>query len=211
MRDDMEKKEHTNDGSASKEKLTIGKRIRKSLFSGSKEDIKNSFVEDILFPSIRDFIVDSIYNTVDTLIFGRDGGGGYRGRARWRSGSRSATREGDRYIDGPTKYARDSRSAREHGRSRTSSRYIFENVVFHDTDRMSAIEKADRVRDALLEELYKSGSVTVYYFYDEAELTGEFTDQEWGWKDFGPNNDIGFLPTSDGISLILPEPVYLGR
>lgn len=206
---EKDKNQNEQSPSASREKLSFGKRIKKSLFTGSKEDIKNSFVEDILFPSIRDFIVDSIYNTVDTLIFGRDGGSGYRGRSRWRS-SKSASREG-RYIDGPTKYARESQNAREHGRSRTSSRYIFENVVFHDTERMSAIEKADRVRDALLEELYKSGAVTVYFFYDEAELTGEFTDQEWGWKDFGPNNDIGFLPTSDGISLILPEPIYLGR
>lgn len=206
-----DEKKKGQDGSATKEKLSLGKRLRKSLFNGSKDDIRDSFTEDILFPSIRDFIVDSIYNTVDVLIFGRGEGGGYRGRGRYRSYGRAATRESDRYIDGPTRYAKESRNAREHGRSRTSSRYVFENVIFHDTDTMSAIEKADRVREALLQELYKSGKVTVYDFYDEAELTGEFTDQEWGWTDFGPGNDIGFLPTSDGISLVLPEPKYLGR
>lgn len=194
---------------ATKEKLGLFKRIRKSVFVGSREDIKESFLSDILFPSIRDFIADTLYNTVDVVLYGRDERGyHYRGRRSRYGSGRAATRF---YDDSPTKYARDAKAAREVGRSRTTSRYIFENVVFHDTDRMSAIDKADEVRAALLEELYKSGKVTVYDFYDEAELTGEFTDQEWGWKSFGPHNDIGFLPTSDGVSLILPEPEYLGR
>lgn len=194
---------------ATKEKVGLLKRIRKSIFVGNKGDLKESFINDILFPTIRDFIADALYNAVDVALFGRDSSGEYRYRGRRRYGSsRTASRF---YDDSPTKYAKDAKAAREHGRSRSSSRYIFENVVFHDTDRMSAIDKADDVRAALLEELYKSGKVTVYDFYDEAELTGEFTDQEWGWRSFGPNNDIGFLPTADGVSLILPEPEYLGR
>ena len=39
---------------ATKEKLGLFKRIRKSVFVGSREDIKESFLSDILFPSIRE-------------------------------------------------------------------------------------------------------------------------------------------------------------
>ena len=162
---------------ATKEKVGLLKRIRKSIFVGNKGDLKESFINDILFPTIRDFIADALYNAVDVALFGRDSSGEYRYRGR-----------------------------RRYGSSRTASRFYDDSP-----DRMSAIDKADDVRAALLEELYKSGKVTVYDFYDEAELTGEFTDQEWGWRSFGPNNDIGFLPTADGVSLILPEPEYLGR
>lgn len=198
---------------AQREKLTLGQRIKKSIFVGTKEDVKDSFIDDILFPSIRDFFVDSLYNMVDVLVFGRDERG-YRGRGR-RHGSWDKPSSRNRT---PTDYAREGQAARQNGRSKTSSRYIFENVTFYDyTDDLGvfhkAIDTAESVREALYDIMEHSNPhrVSVYEFYDECGQTGEWIDQEWVWPEkFGPNNDIGIRFVGDGVQLVLPEPEYAG-
>lgn len=197
-----------------REKLTIGQRIKKNIFVGTKEDVRDSFIDDILFPSIRDFFVDSLYNMVDVMVFGRDERG-YRGRGRRRGGYDRPVSRGDRT---PTDYAREGQAARQNGRTKTSSRYIFENITFYDyTDDKGvfhkAIEMAEDVREAMyrMMETNNPHQVSVYEFYDECGQSGEWIDQEWIWPErFGPNNDIGIRFVGDGVQLVLPEPVYKG-
>lgn len=203
----------TNNLPTQKVKLTLGQRIKKSIFVGTKEDVRDSFIDDILFPSIRDFFVDSLYNMVDVMVFGRDEHG-YRGRAR-RRGSYDRPSSRNRT---PTDYAREGQAARQNGRTKTSSRYIFEGVKLYDhTDEYGEFHRAADMADDIIDALHRlmarntPHQVTVYEFYDECQQTGEWIDQEWGWKEkFGPADDIGIRLVGDHIELIMPEPEYLG-
>ena len=198
---------------AVKEKLSFSKKLKRYLFVGTRQDIEDSFVEDILFPAIKDFVIDAFSNAVGVAMFGRDERGWRRGIHR-RSGSSRRSREFDR---SPTEYATENKRARETGRTRTAGRYIFENITFYDEfDKdghkiRDAIDVAYDVRDALYSIMDKNEPhrVTVYEFYDECELTGDWADQEWGWRSFGKEIEIRFV--RDGVQLVLDEPEYLGR
>ena len=198
---------------ATKEKLTFGQKLKHYIFVGSRQEIEDSFIEDILFPAIKDFVIDSFNNALGVALFGRDERS-WRGGIHRRSGSRRRSREFDKT---PREYAEEGRRVRETGRSRTAGRYIFENITFYDEyDKdgnkiRDAVDVAYDVRDALYSIMDRNDPhrVTVYEFYDECELTGDWTDQEWGWRSFGKEIEIRFV--RDGVQLVLDEPEYLGR
>lgn len=170
------------------EKKGIFRRFRDSIFVAGPAEIKDSLIEDVIKPSIRDFIADGLYTIVDVAVYGRSSN-------RKRRGGRVVTR-GD--VRSPIDFTQPSRDRSR----RRSSGYDFNNLYFEDRF------EADEVFDALVEELQDKGEVSVYYFYELAGVTAEYTDQSWGWTSL---EGTGYNRGPQGVALALPKPVPLRK
>ena len=173
-------------------KRTMWSRIKGAIFVAGAREIKESLIEDVVKPTIKDFLADVLYATVDVALYGRSA-------KRGRKGGRVVTSNGRSVVDYSAESTRN-RNRRE--ARRTSSGYDFRNIYFEDR------YEADEVFDALVEEIQDKGEASVYYFYELCGVTAEYTDQQWGWKDL---SGTGYDRGPEGIALLLPKPVYLKR
>lgn len=173
-------------------KKTLWQRFKGAIFVAGPKDVKEALIEDVLKPSIRDFLADSLYSIVDVAIYGK---GGTRGRGR-RRGSGAARSVID-FTD-PDR-ARDDRTI---DNRRRGDEFDFSNIYFPDR------HVADDVFNMMMEKLEEKGEVMVYYFYELAQLTPPHTLQNWGWKSL---EGTGYNRGPDGVALVLPKPVLLKR
>jgi hypothetical protein len=172
---------------ATVEKKSLWQRLRGSIFVAGPKEVKESLIEDVIKPSIRDFIADGLYTIVDVAVYGKSSN-------RRRCGGRVVSRDSKSPID----FTQPSREKQR----RRSSGYDFNNLYFADR------YEADEVFDALVEELQDKGEVSVYYFYELAGVTAEYTDQSWGWTSL---EGTGYNRGPDGVALALPKPVPLRK
>lgn len=178
--DETNRKNKVISGKATISKKSIAKKATESIIQNEMSKIKEYAIFDVLIPSVKKAIGDIIKNGCDMMLFGEI-----------RSNRSSFGRREEPY----SRYYRE----REHerggsGRRRESSsqRYNFENLTFEN--RLDAEEVLANMEDTLEE----FGMVRVADLYDFAGITGEHTDNKYGWTD---------LRTADVIRL--PEGYYI--
>lgn len=161
-----------------KQKKGFGKFL--SIFFGDEEeigDIKNHIVGDLVVPTIKDILLDSLAALL-----------GVSGR-RYSSSRRSSV---DRVSYG--KFYDDSRSRPV--AARTSAMF--------NTDDVSFAEKGDAeyVLDRLFELLERYGVVRVTDFYDLAGVSVDYTAGKYGWNSL---RNAKVMRTRDGYIIDLPR------
>lgn len=125
-------------------------------------NVKSYVLTDILIPAIKNTILDIITDSAN-MIFG--------GSAR-----RKSNMPASRVSYGS--FFNDPRSTSRRLEERTvKPRYSYDQFTFDYRD--DAMEVLSTLREAL--DMY--GQVTVADFYDAIGVTGEFTDNNYGWID----------------------------
>ena len=157
------------------------RRFKEAMFSASPEEILDSIIDNVLFPTIQDFMADTLYTIVDVAIYHRSGGRRGSGRRGYRRGSDRGIFD---YSAASTDFTR-GRDRRERTSYKNSSRYKFEEIIF-DT----MMDANDCYAD-IVEYLEEYPDITVYHFLEIAsdyvsdEIRGEIKpdsqDQEYGW------------------------------
>lgn len=157
-------------------------------------NIKSYIIMDVLVPTIKRTIADVVMDTIDMLFYGE------KGRSRKRSGSSTnATYVSYRnYSDRDRDRDRDRRD--DNYRSR--SQYSFENIILETKG------EADDVLDRLDEILDQYNMVRVADLYDLVGITGEYTDNRYGWTSL---STARVERVRDGYMLKLPNPMPIGR
>jgi hypothetical protein len=161
----QEKKvEQVTTGEVVKRKKGVGYRIRNSMIGEGSEGVLQYVLVEVLIPAAKTMISDAVSQGIERLLFGDT-------RVRSRS-----DRPGG-YIS----YNRVRRQspATEYGviSQRGRAQHEFEEIIL--SSRGEAEEVLDRLRD-----LIKQYDVaTVADFYELVGITGQFTDNQWGWYD----------------------------
>lgn len=168
-----------------KKKSEVGKFIDKYV-AEDVSNIKSYIISEVIIPTIKNTIWDAFTNSLDMILFGGSG------RDKHKSGSSRVP-----YVsyNKASERRHDSRSSNETRRGR----FDFDDIVL---DSRGEAEEVLRQMDALLDE-YKI--VTVADLYDLVGITGEYTDQKYGWTNL--RNADSVRARGGGYKLSLPKPL----
>lgn len=183
-------------GSVKTQKQPLGKRFAATFMGDDAKGVWHYVAWDVLIPAAKDTLSDAVSQGVERLLFG-EARGRSRGRVNRGPASGGSYVSYDRYSSGPLGSRGPAR--RELSRQGRAS-HDFDELVF-DTR-----ADADAVLDGLYTILEQYDEVTVSDLYELANVSGNFTDQKWGWTDL---RGAGISRKRQGYFLDLPRPTAL--
>ncbi len=145
-------------------------------------NVKNYILLDVLVPSIKKAIYDIVVNSLDMSLFGGRGNGGRR-----------STADKVSYRDYGSASRRDERT---YGGSRTTSGYSYDDIVLETRGEAEAVLSR---MDEIMEE-YEI--VRVADLYDLVGVTGEHTDNKYGWTNI---RNAKIERVRDGYKIVMPR------
>ena len=146
------------------------------------DDVKAYVFEDIIVPAIKDIILDAV-----KAFLGTNG----------RSGKNTAASK----ISYGGYYERDNDRKRDYGSSLTrTAGYSYDNIIL---DRRGEAEEVLLRMDELIDTY---GLVSVADLYDLVGVTGNYTDNKYGWTDI---HSASVARVRDGYLIKLPKALPL--
>lgn len=171
-REEPKKVERVVQGEVVRRKTPIGRRMTQNLIGGDAQSVWGYMFGEVLIPAARDMISDALTGGIERAIFG-DGASRGRGRSRGHAG-----RTDYHGISSSRHRVMNSRDEPRRELSRRSrSTHNFDEIVLEQ--RVEAEEVLDRM-DAWLD---KYDFVSVAEFYELCGVSGNYTDQKYGWTD----------------------------
>lgn len=149
-------------------------------------NVKNYILLDVIVPSIKKAIYDLVVGTLDMSLFGGRGGGGKR-----------STADKVSYTDYNARSRRDDRS---YNSNRTASGYSYDDIVL---DTRGEAEAVLQRMDEMIEEY---NEVRVADLYDLVGVTGEYTDNKYGWTNI---RNAEVVRVRDGYKIKMPRALPL--
>lgn len=186
-RDEPKKVQRVVEGTAVRRKTPFGRRMTQNLIGGDVQSVWGFMFGEVLIPAARDMIYDAFTGGMERAIFGESTHGRSRGR---RGGGHTPY---NRYHQGSRGRDEPRRELSRHARSN----HDFDEVV------IPSRHEAQEVRDRLAYLCDKYGFATVSDFYELSGLSGQYTDQKWGWTDV---MDVTISRSRSGYILNLPRP-----
>lgn len=148
-------------------------------------NVKNYILMDVLVPAIKKAISDIIVNGIDMLLYGETGHSKKKSTA---SGNISYNRFYDERKD-------DGRSM---STTRSRSGYAYDTVIIESrAEAQEVLTQMDEIID-----MY--GSVRVADFYDLVGVTGDYTDNKYGWSSI-QTAEIVRMRDGSGYIIKLPK------
>lgn len=148
-------------------------------------EVKSYILTDVLIPRLKDTFVDIITGAVNMLFYGQAG---------TRKSSSTASRVSYRsYYD-------DKKDPRANEAARRTSSYNFYDIT------LDSRAEAEEVLDRLDEAIKAYGMVSVGDLYDLVGVSGEYTDQKYGWYNL---RNAEAVRVSNGWLLKLPKAMPL--
>ena len=173
-------------GKAIKRKKGLWRKITETFTGDDARSVGSYVLWDIAIPAFKDLVFDIIKNGAERSLYGE-----VRARGRNdRYGSRSSYDKMFAKSD-----SRDSRSGRRELSSRARSTHDFGEIV------LETRVEAEKVLDTLTELIDQYDVATVNDLYDLVEITGNFTDDKWGWTNL---SNARAVRVRDGYLLELP-------
>ena len=163
----MEEYKNNSKKSKSEETKTIEKVISGTAKTKKKNDVRkfadvfiSDIFMDILVPDIKKAISDIVINGIDMILYGE------AGHTKKSNGTKPSYRS---YYD----------HERNNDIRKTTRRtaYSFDDIV------MDNRADAEEVLDSMLATIDKYGIVSVADMYDLVGITGNYTDNKYGWTD----------------------------
>lgn len=149
------------------------------------QKVKSYILMDVLVPALKKAISDVVTNGIDMVLYGENGRmkkDGAASKVSYRS-----------YYE-----KRDSR--REGGLNRTKSGYDYDDIILDNRG------EAEEVLFRMDELIDTYGIVSVADFYDLVGITGNYTDNKYGWTDV---RTASVVRVRDGYMIKLPRALPL--
>lgn len=149
------------------------------------QKVKSYILLDVLVPAVKKAISDIVTNGVDMILYGETGQ-----TKKSSSASKVSYRS---YYD-----KRDDR--RDYNSNRTRTGYDYDDVVLDNRG------EAEDVLARMDELVATYGLVSVADFYDLVGITGNYTDNKYGWTDI---RSASVMRVRDGYMIKLPRALPL--
>lgn len=144
-------------------------------------NVKSYILTDVLIPAAKKLITDVVTDGINMILYGGTGRGGKSSNTPYVSYRN--------YSD-----SRNERRAAE--RSHSGSRYSVDDIIF------SSRGEAENVLTLMDEAIERYKMVRVADFYDLAGVTGNYTDNDYGWTNL---RSAEIRRVSDGYVIKLPR------
>lgn len=171
-------------GSVKAKKRSGFSKFADAVIQEDAENVKSYIVMDVLIPAFKKAISDVVTNGIDMILYGETG--------RSKKNSPASKISYRSYYD-------DRRDDRR-GYNRTRSGYDYDDVIFDN--RGEAEEVLSRMDDLIA----TYGTVSVADLYDLVGITGNYTDNKYGWTDI---RNASVVRVRDGYTIRLPRALPL--
>lgn len=171
-------------GKVVKKKASLGRRFLNAFFGEEVEDVRGYILQDILIPTIKETINEIICGGTGIILFGNA------------KGNRGNKKPGT-YFSYNSIY--DNKKQRPNDR-RDSNRYSIDDIILESRG------EAEEVLSNLLDLIQDYGAARVADLNDMVGVTGQFTDNYWGWTDL---SGASVKRVREGYLLVLPKAVNL--
>lgn len=178
---ERKKLEKVVSGKAKVKKKSEMRKIKDVFISEDASNIKSYVLMDVLVPAIKKAISDIVTNGIDMILYGETG-----------HTKRRTTASSISYRD----YYNQKSDDRFRDTTRTRSGYSYDDIV---------LESRGEAEDVLsrMDELVETyGVVAVADLYDLVGITGEYTDNKYGWTNI---RNAEVIRVRDGYMLKLPR------
>jgi len=191
-----EKIEPVIQGKVLRQKKPLKRKFTEVFVGGDARSVWSYVFMDVLVPAAKDMAADAVSQGIERMLFGE---------------VRSSSRRGGRFS-GPsnnyvnyTRYSSGTRRERDEP-SRSISRRARASHDFDEIILATRVE-AETVIDKMFDLLTRYDSVSVSDLYDLVGMTGDYTDEKWGWTDL---RGAGVTRIRNGYLLDLPRPDAIG-
>jgi hypothetical protein len=157
-------------------------KVAGNFFSEDSGTVMNYVVMEVMLPALKTTISDMVSQGIERFLFGES-------RPRAASGNRPG------YVN----YSKIATAARNEPRTISREarvKHEFEDVI------IASRGEAEDVLDGLRNLINDYEVATVSDFYDLLGITGEFTDNTWGWTDL---RSAGVRQVRGGYQINLPR------
>ena len=163
------------------------KRFMESFIGNDINSVGGYILYDVLIPAAKSTIADMVKGGIEMLMYPD------------RKGSNMSRDRGRSFVS-YNNYSSNRQDDRREFSNRDRARHNFDEIAFKS--RGDAAEVISR----LVEQIIEYGQATVADLYDLVGITGEFTDNKYGWIDL---RSASVSRARDGYLLILPKPILL--
>jgi hypothetical protein len=185
------KVEQITTGEVVRRKKPIYKRIQESFIGGDARSVWGFVVLDVLLPAAKDTLTDAVSQGMERLVFGE-----VRSTSRRAGGYRpSATYTNYQRFGPSSSVRRDEPRPQISQRARAS--HDFDEII------LATRVEAETVIDRIFDLVAKYEMATVADLYDLVGISGNYTDDKWGWTDI---RGAGVTRVRNGYLLDLPRP-----
>lgn len=185
-RNERKKLEKVVDGTAKVKKKGKTSKFAEMFIAEDLSSVKSYIVSDVLIPAAKKLFVDAIKDAADMFVYGRTD------RGKRSSGFRADYVSYNRYSD--RKY--DDRPGNDVRRNS----YSYDDVILETRG------EAEEVLDTMNAVIDEYGMVSVMDLYDLVGITGQYTDNNYGWKNLRNAEPVR---VRDGYMLKMPRAVPL--
>lgn len=181
-------------GEVTRRKKPLGKRFAEVFISGDGKSVWRYVVFDVLIPAAKDVTADAVSQAIERMLFGESRSSSRRtGRP---SGSPGHVNY-NRYSSQTPPWNRDRREERPTVSHRARANHDFDEIV------LATRGEAEEVIDRLFDLVARYQQATISDLYELVGITGNFTDEKWGWTDI---RGAGVTRINGGYLLDLPKP-----
>lgn len=171
-------------------KKPLAKRMLETFIGGDARGVWGYIAFDVLIPAAKDTFADAFTEGIERILFEGGRSSGRRGRGR-RPGSGS-------YVSYDRYSSRNDRDDSRHISRRARASHNFDEII------LDKRVDAEEVIDQLFELVSKYEMATVADLYNLVGISGNFTDEKWGWTDLRGAGVTRL--TRGGYLLDLPRP-----
>lgn len=184
-------------GEVTRRKKPLGKRLSETFIGGDATSVWSYVAFDVMIPAAKDMIADAFSQGVERMLFGD-----VRSPSRRGGGSRYGSPAGhvsyNRFSGSGTRREREETRPRMSPRARAS--HDFDEII------LDTRAEAEEVLERMFDVMNQYQQVTVADLYDLVGVTGNYTDQNWGWQEL---RGAGVTKAGRGYLLDLPKPESL--
>lgn len=173
-------------------KQSLLKKFSRYIIADSIESAKEKTLGDIIIPGVKTLLFDTLTDLLDIILFG--GNGAPMGRY---SPNLKRTRLGTTSYD---KYYSTKTTGNGARNSYRDIPYDPDEIIL-DT-RAQANEALSELNSIIM----RYGQASIAHFYDIVGVTGEWTDNRYGWTSL---RGAAIKPVREGFVIILPPTVVL--
>lgn len=189
-------------GEVVRRKKPLGKRFLETFIGGDAKSVTQYVLMDVLIPAAKDTIADVVSQGIERMLFGEarstsrrtgnrpSGSSGYTAYNRFSGSSGGAPFRGGHVREDP----------RQGLSSRARATHDFDEII------LATRAETEEVIDKLFELISKYDSATVADLYELVGISGNYTDEKWGWTDI---RGAGATRVRNGYLLDLPKPEHL--
>lgn len=141
-------------------KQTVKDKFKEAFIAEDAKTVKQYVIFDVVIPGMKDLTMSILHGAIDMIFTGRS----------------SNRRRGGYYANGNNNYGGYYGGKGSESKQRDTKTWTFEQVSFENRDEAETVLENMRI---YLDEYHR---VSVATFNELAGVTGEYTDNRYGWK-----------------------------